>query len=451
MPPVKEAATKAPQTSVTGCPDFDYAQGQPNLYLMMRFKQDLVARFGLERGFERYRQKFALPEHVALRPAAIESERAFAGGKAEVFAETAPAGEAFLHEPPTIIGESNHRQVKGTTRSQYVACLRNVQVQGRSALLEVDGRVLLDCQDDEAGRLDDELDWDPAIFHAKGRQAWCIGTADASHPMEVEEAFSLLGAHTDFFGHWMSEYLPKYVAARLSGLVPPVPILIDSHMPRSHLESLELMYGDSVRMIEVPAFRTVRVRKLWCAPTLMYMPLHEMRNDRFSWDAVTAAPCRFEPVICEMQKRVDANSRASGTSRLRVFLARKSFRHRKLVNSESIEQMAMAAGFQIVYPEALPFAEQAALMHNAEYIIAPEGSAIFLSFFAKLGAKLCILSHPLTDVLADYNGLLGAHGVKITALSGPITRLNRSTPHDSDYQIDEETFRRFVHGWIENA
>ena len=50
--PVSRQSDGPAPTSVTGCPAFDYAPGQPNLYLMMRLKQDLVATHGLERGFE---------------------------------------------------------------------------------------------------------------------------------------------------------------------------------------------------------------------------------------------------------------------------------------------------------------------------------------------------------------------------------------------------------------
>ncbi len=312
MRPVSRQPEGPAPTSVTGCPAFDYAPGQPNLYLMMRFKQDLVAAHGLQRGFELFKEKFGLPVSVTLKDRAVESERAFAERDAAFFVETAPAGEPFLHIPPRIIGEGNHRPIAGTTRSQYVACLADARLQGRSELIGVAGRVLLDVQDHEVERLDDEIEWDPTVFHAEGMRVWCMEPRDASQPLEVDTAFTLLGAHTDFFGHWMCEYLPKYVAAMLSGALPDVPVLIDAHMPRSHRASLELLHGPSCPLIEVPAFRAVRVHRLWCAPALSYMPLHEIRNERFSWDAISASPSRFQPVIREIQRRFDASGKAIG-------------------------------------------------------------------------------------------------------------------------------------------
>ena len=84
------------------------------------------------------------------------------------------------------------------------------------------------------------------------------------------------------------------------------------------------------------------------------------------------------------------------------------------------------------------------MARTADTIIAPEGSAIFLAVFARPGTTLCILSHPLTDVLADYSGLFSLHGIRTVAVTGPITCANPRTPNDSDYRIDERRFRRVV-------
>jgi capsular polysaccharide biosynthesis protein len=427
--------------SVTGCPEFDYAYGQPNLHRMMQFKQDLVAGFGLERGFQMFREKFGLPATAHLRDVTIESQHAVAVSAAEFFHETEPAGEPFVHQPPLVIGDGNHRPISGTTRSQYVACFRDARLVGRSELIDIGGRTLLDVQGNEAGLLDDDVDWDPTVFHAQAHRSWRIAQAERRPPLVVDEAFCLVGAHSDFFGHWMCEYLPKLLAARLSNLMPDVPVLIDAHMPASHREALLLLSGRATSVIEVPAFTAVHVRRLWCAPALSYMPLHARVNERFSWDAISASGKRFQPIVREMQRQFDAALPTSFQSTRHVFLARKTFRHRRLVNSDAIEQAARDMQFTVVYPEDLTFAEQAAIVRSARVIVAPEGSAVFLTFFARPGTTVCILSHPLTESLADYQGLLDPHQVATIVISGPFADVNRNAPGDSDYRIDEKTFR----------
>ena len=355
--------------------------------------------------------------------------------------ETAPAGEPFTHNSPVVFGEGNHKSLHGVTRSQYIACIEDARVRGRSATIMTTDGLLLDFQGDEPSRLDDELEWDPAIFYVEKGTVLCIPARDDCPSLEIETAFSLLGAHTDFFGHWMIEYLPKYVAAVLLGnLAIEIPVLIDAHMPTSHRESLTILFGDAIKLIEVPAFVEVCVNKLWCAPTLMYMPLHEKRNEKFSWEAVSASPERLSPVIKDMVRRTDEALVTPGNSPKYIFLARKAFRHRKLLNFKNIEHEAIKLGFEIVYPEDHTFAEQVILLRNAKTIVAPEGSAIFLAFFAKMGSKLIILSHPLTDVLVDYNGILSMQGIELSVLTGPISQMDQQTPHDSDYEIENAKF-----------
>jgi hypothetical protein len=442
----RESPPASGAQSVTGCRHFDYAKGRPNLYLLMRFKQALLSELGVRRGFAVYQQTVSLPDSDRLVQRPLVGELAFAKTLPDGFFEIAPGGERFFLKPPTVIGEGNHQVLEGVTRTFYVACLNQARIRGRSALIESDDKALLDYQGSEPNLLDDEIEWDCSIFQADKDHAWIIAPEDRSS-LELETAFTLLGAHTDFFGHWMCEYLPKIVSAFLSGVLPAVPVLIDADMPESHRQSLELLFPEIAELIEVPAFRAVSVRRLWCAPSLMYMPLHEKRNECFTWEAVAASPARFAPVIREMTRRADlANGAATGANR--ILLARRDFRHRRIVNRSVIQSAAEARGFKIIYPEDYGFAEQAAIIRNAQFIIAPEGSALFLMFFARGGTKLCILSHPLTDVLADYNGILSPHGIEITVLTGPFARLDPQTPHDSDYEIPESTFLSFIDKWL---
>src|SRR5436190_1693270 len=108
-----------PPASASGCPEFDYAPGQPNLYRMMRYKQDLVARLGVENGYAEFREKLGWPRQRAFDRLRIESERDFAAVNGEYFLETAVAGLPFVNQPPVVHGEGNHRPVNGVTRSQY--------------------------------------------------------------------------------------------------------------------------------------------------------------------------------------------------------------------------------------------------------------------------------------------------------------------------------------------
>ena len=433
------------ERSATGSDYFDYAPGQPNLFLLMNFKQLLVKEYGLARGFELYRQTISKQVNAVMTLRRLESHHAYCQERSPEFFEITPAGESFTILPPTVIGAGNHRPLTNTARSLYIACLDDALVRGRSSMTEVAGRALADYQGCELERIDDEVEFDSAVFHRSGDKIRTISQKRAE--LELDAAFSLLGCKTDFFGDWLCESVPKYVAATLSGRLPPVPVLIDASMPKTHRQALELMLPAGADIVEVPAFEPVRVKRLWSASSPGYMPFHQKFTERFKWDYLMSSPKRFIPIEQEMCRRVDlVVGPPRGPSR--VFLARKPFRHRKLVNRAEIEALAEAHGFAIVYPEDFDFAEQARLVRGARFVVGPEGSAFFLCLFLNRGAKVCLLNHENTEGLVGYNG---DGGNEVTIITGPETGSRRGSPQDVDYAIDADVFRRFLGGWLSAA
>ena len=281
------------------------------------------------------------------------------------------------------------------------------------------------------------------MFHRDNERIWTI--SDDRPALKFDAVFSLLGCRTDFFGDWLCELIAKYVG--VSERLPPVPILIDACMPRTHRQALELMLPVPAEIVEVPAFQTVEVARLWSASSFGYMPFHQKFTERFKWDYLMASPERFVPIGTEMCRRADlVLGPLRGSSR--VFLARKEFRHRKLANHAAIEAVAKAHGFAIVYPEELDFVEQVRLVRDAGFIMAPEGSALFLCYFLREGAKLCILNHQNTAGLVGYNGGGDAEDGGVTIITGPQVGEESGSPQDVDYTIDVDVFRRFLDDWL---
>jgi Glycosyltransferase 61 len=436
------------ERSATGCDYFDYRPGQPNLYLMMRFKHLLAEKHGIENGFQLYRRTIARHRDAALGRYRLVSHHAHSSVKAIAFSEIFPAGEAIVLAPPKVLGIGNHRPLANTTRSFYVSCLENARVFGRSSITEVEGRALADFQGEELARIDDEVEFDSAVFRRDGEDVWMI--SDAHPALEVDEALSLLGGRTDFFGDWLCDYVTRYVAATMGARLMAMPVLIDANMPPTHRQALDLMLVPGTKVVEVAAFQTVNVKRLWQAPGICYMPFHQKLNEKFKWDYVAGSPERFIAVEDEMLRRVNlALSRDSGPSR--VFLARKVFRHRKLVNHLAIEEIAAARGFAISYPEDLDFAAQAKLLRDARFVVGPEGSAFFLSYFLGRGAKVCILNHHETEGLVLYNHDADLKDIDLTIITGPEVGPRRGRSQDMDYEIDPDLFRRFLDQWLDVA
>jgi Glycosyltransferase 61 len=448
---LKAEALAAPESAMPAAvpPALDYAaqfeaSGRAALEPLMRFKQALVESLGVERGFAIYRERLVLPDSGQIQLEPLASQRAFAAAHGEAFIETAAGGEPFTIEPPAVIGEGVRRPLQHVSRSLYVACLRDARVRGRSAVIEAGGVALLDYQGTERELFDCELDIDPAIFHATNDAAWVVTPDNEGGGIKIDEAFTLLGPHTGAFGDWMVEYLPRYIAADMSGALPPVPVLVDALLPKTIRETMELLFRTGVEVIEVPQHASVRVRRLWCGPSLRYAPGREKMDMRFKWDYLSPSPPHFLPIVREIAGRADKLV-AGQPGPERVFLGRRAHGWRKLVNHTAIEAEAQARGFSVVFPQDLRFVEQIRLLRNARFVVAPEGSALFLAFFARPGTKICILNHPLIEGALSYAGFFD--GMLITILTGPIVHSHPVFPHRADYEIDAMSFREFLDGW----
>jgi capsular polysaccharide biosynthesis protein len=415
---------------------------------LLKAKQALVSTFGVEFAFAVFKEAVTFPDSDELNMKRLESQYAFAKERAKVFVETAPGGEGFIVNAPVVIGVADCRPLEHVARSCYVACLADARVRGRSAVIEVDGMALLDYEPWELDLFDCELDIDPAIFHATKHKVWVTAPKNEIASIDVDEAFMLLGPQTAAFGDWMLEYLPRYVAAQLSGALPPVPVLVDGILPPVHRQSLELMLPHGTEIIEVPSYTTVRVRRLWRGPSLNYAPAREKMDRRFKFDYVVPSPARFAPVAREIASRA-ASAVNAATGPERVFLARRLSNWRKLVNHAEIAAAAEVRGFFVVYPDGLDFVGQVSLLRHARFIVAPEGSSIYLAYFAQAGTKLCILNHTLVEWSTVYNSYLSGAGVEVTILTGQIKRNHPEFPHRADYQIDEKRFGEFLDQWLE--
>ena len=362
------------------------------------------------------------------------------------FLELAPAGASFENRPPKVVGEGDQRLLLGTERTLYVAAFEDVVVRGRSQLLQYRGEALLDYEDWELARVDDEMRLDSAVFAQESEGLWLIDEP-AGEELSVAEAFSLLGPNTYAWGHWLSEYLPRLWMAIANGRLPQITVLIDRGMAPQQRALLELLVPDGTTILEVAPMQRVRVHKLWTAPTIYYAPMYPAFNERFRYDFVAESPRYFERIYAGMWERLAPSCDAPPTGR-RLYLARKPSSHRKLVNHVEVEEVATAQGFERVYVEDLDVREQLRALRGASHVMGPEGSAFFLAFFARPGTKVCILNHPHVEFLTTVTALIDATGAECTVVTGPFERIeDDGYLHFSDYRIDPAGLSRFLSEW----
>jgi hypothetical protein len=414
-----------------------------HLIAAIHYKRAFVERFGLEEGFERCREQLRVPGLERLSQKTVISLK-----KA---AECAPTcnllwdgGRRFVHPVPEVIGESDAVEQSGLSRSAFLTCLEDVAIRGRSAIVLTPTKAIVDYENDELECFADSPELDPGVLHAGKDGYWVMEPVE--YPMAIDEAFMLSGSHTNDFGHWLTEYLPKLAIALMAGL-PQVPIIVDKGMPRSHTQSIELLCPWA-RIIVLPHLSSCRVRKLWCASNPVYRGYYPT-DWTSAWKGMLPDPDNFARAIREL-KRLAEDAIRPATGHERVFLARHPKRKKKLANHAAIEAAAAARGFHVVYPEDLAFEEQLRLVHHARHVVAPDGSNGLLAYFVSPGARVCFLNSPHTLPLVELSGILAALGAEFSIITGPMVS-ETDEPFWNDYTIDEAAFSNFLDRWLQTG
>jgi capsular polysaccharide biosynthesis protein len=418
----------------------------------MRLKQELVRRIGVVDAHAVAREALEVPGIDSLYQRPTAGIRQAAERDALVFRPLWPGGERFTLFPPPTVGVNNNQALVGTSRPGFLACLSDVEVRGRSGILLVRGEALLDTEAWEAGTFEDNPEYDPGVLGHTRAGFW---TMEPHEPeLEVESAFLLCGAHTIDFGHWITEYLPRYAMARLADL-PDVPVLIDERMPPTHRESLELLLPAHAEIIVVPHLAVARVRQAWFAPNPMYMGFYPVRMDDRYWSLVATHAERFARLVAQLVQDLHAGAGLRGDPASgelggrRLFLARKPRQKKKLLNHLALEETAAGHGFEVIYPQDMTFRDQLSAIRDATHVVGPDGSAVFLTLFARPGTKLAVLSPPYTLPLVDIAAMLRACRIETTILTGPaVPGADEFSPFWDNYEIEPNGFRAFLRDWL---
>ncbi len=418
----------------------------------MRFKQAVVARLGPEAAFAACRPHLGVPGLDRLQALPVRAMHDAAREAGAIVGELWEGGRRFERPSMRVHGPHRHGQASlpGVDRSAWLARFEQVRLRGRSSLLHRGDEVLMDYEGAEYASLPDNPGYDPGVLHADGRRFWHM---DAEAPaLEVGEAYLLSGNHSVDFGHWITEYLPRLALARLAGLPAAMPVIVDHIVPSTILDALPLLLGPETPVIRLPHLSVASVERLWCASNPVHTGFYPTQWNDATWSAIGSEPSHLATLLRELLRMFGPQVEVA-TASDRVFLARKATRSKKkLLNHGAIEALAEARGFRIAYPEDLSLVEQVRLVRNARFLIAPEGSNALLSWFARAGARVAMLSPTYALPLLDVNAILRELGVDLTVVTGVDTPTEEEfCPYWNDYTIDAGGFSRFLDDWLAGA
>ena len=240
------------------------------------------------------------------------------------------------------------------------------------------------------------------------------------------------GAAWGHFGHfmleglsrwWLLERLPERVRVELR-----VVLYNDTHL---HSWQLELLEG------------------LGITPDRLLYLTEPMRFERMI--VPSSAYTLHRAAASAQQDTWERVGRAfdRGEGPARVYLSRSRWHHnRLLIDEAAVERRFQAHDFTIVHPQELTVAEQIAAVRHARLIAGSAGSGMYLSAFARRGARKLILS-PRNFTFRDDQLISYLRGEPIDyVLCAQEPGQEDKHPRMADYRVELEGLDTAIDRWI---
>ena len=375
-----------------------------------RTNDPVIAQYWAERLFEAGRHAEMPP---GMASAVVTTARAWMEAHATPPAFTGAPEVMTVQDPPVYGAPAAERprvQVEGYT--PYAGTIRGATVFARSSVvLTDDGAALNDTlADAQYGRFLD-LSFDKLIVRCEGGRL-LLSTARYAIA-ELEAGIMLSGWASEYFGHWVPEYLCRLAYLEHHPRFADLPIIVDAGMPAQHLEFLRLLVPNPI--VEIPEGGALHVGELVVASPAAFFhvlltPDHAVPPERQCGLPVGG----FRYLAERMAQRLPPE----GQGGRKLYLSRKSRQWRRLLNEDEVAEALAARGFEILYPEEMSPEAQVRMYQGASLVVAPNGSSLLNAIFAPKDLKLLVLSQQGLFNWGTYYGLMSALGYELSFFCG---------------------------------
>jgi hypothetical protein len=247
----------------------------------------------------------------------------------------------------------------------------------------------------------------------------------------IGEGILLAGYASDAFGHWFPDYLPRLQFLRQHPDFDRLPIIVDEKMPQAHFDLRRLAHNPLIRLKADESFVCGR---LLVATPPSFTPVHLFPND---------VPAREMPGLSPRALRflrgVDDVNPNEPSRNSRLFLGRRGMRWRRLLNETEIATELAKYGFETVYLEDMGMEEQIRVFRSAEWIVAPNGSALLNLVFSDPSVRILILSQPDLFNWGTFQGPMRSLGYNPIWLCGG--NVAAAGGKHADYQVPLQQVR----------
>lgn len=343
----------------------------------------------------------------------------------------------FLDGPVALTSEC------GTLEAppQYVARFKNCLTFPRSNLVLNSNRLIYDLAAHPMSGIADIKDGvnpDQIMTAVYGSKCGLVEEPEKTQTLDA--GLMMFGLQSKNYGHWLLEFVPRMLWFNDRVCPSGFPICIDDHMPQTHRQIVELLDERDRPIVMLPAVAT-RFEELGVAPVPTFFPF-DTRIGKAVYDAIWP----FD-VLAEMRRAVLNRIAARGVdlrpSGRRIFLSRRSFTQRQLVNESEIIDALTPRGFEVVYPEQLSFVEQVALYHSADLIVGSASSALTNCIFCNPNAHVIALIHENQSFnFRGYTSMITSSGAEVLFIRGKTVPNDRIHAFHANYTVTQQQIMR---------
>ncbi len=195
--------------------------------------------------------------------------------------------------------------------------------------------------------------------------------------------------------HWLIECLPQLYILDQFKEYDNMPLLSDENLTVQQFAALKIMNTRNRPLIRLKKGNAYHIQKL-IVPSMATV-IHDNYHSPVAFDKdVLLSPTGIHYVRNHVLHTLGCTAQNGFR---KIFISRKKSEHRKLLNLEEIESLMVARGFEIVFPEALTFANQVKLFSQAKIVVGQTGAGFANLMFCPENCKALILinHHPQTS------------------------------------------------------
>lgn len=262
-----------------------------------------------------------------------------------------------------------------------------------------------------------------------GKYYYSYDTSDVPNILYGDYYF--IGSLHHHFGHFLVEGLSRLWAIR--------------HIPEKIKNNLKyIIYEDSVKSYALGLLNKFGVNQ----DNIIFAPKHAILERVFVPDISYKTHHWGSQHQVEVYDKIRDLVAGNNSSENYVYLSRSNVPDRPLSNEKELEARLKGLGFDIISPESLDIDAQLSVIKNAQIIVGPVGSQMYLSAFSASSTNVVVCA-PSNFYLPDDLLIASMKGLNLSVLLGSPIDFGKPKRHRA-WEINIEELCEFIQSLMQS-